>query len=126
MTRIALTLAVVLALAIPAVAPAGPGLNGSERAVIRKLNNVRARHGLPKLQPNRALGRAADRHSRDMLRRDFFDHSSSDGTPFDRRVRRFADVDLVGETLASLGKRHGGAATVVQMWLDSPPHQIGI
>ena len=123
MTRIALTLAVVLALAIPAVAPAGPGLNGSERAVIRKLNDVRARHGLPKLQPNRALGRAADRHSRDMLRSDFFDHSSSDGTPFDRRVRRHASARRVGETLAAIARRRGGAGKVVRMWMRSPPHR---
>ena len=37
-----------------------------------------------------------------MLARDFFDHASSDGTPFDARVRRYASAGLVGETLASL------------------------
>ena len=125
MTRIALTIAVALvpALALPSAATAGPRLSGSERALIRGLNDVRARHDLAPLQPSRALGRAADRHSRDMLRSDFFDHSSSDGTPFDRRVRRYANARRVGETLAALGRRRGGAGTVVRMWMNSPPHR---
>jgi uncharacterized protein YkwD len=125
MLRIAITLAAVLSTALTAApaASAGPGLDGFERALIAKLNDARAQNGLAPLRAHRGLSRAADTHSGDMLRADFFDHPSSDGTPFDRRVRRFADVDLVGETLASLGKRHGGAATVVQMWLDSPPHR---
>jgi uncharacterized protein YkwD len=123
MVRIALTLAVVLALAVPATATARPAMNGTERAVLRELNEVRASHGLARLRANRALGRAADGHSRDMLRSDFFDHSSSDGTTFDRRVRRHADARYVGETLAALGRRRGGAETVVRMWMDSPPHR---
>ena len=71
----------------------------------------------------RPLNRAADRHSQDMLRSDFFDHPSSDGTPFDRRVRRFYDARMVGETLASLPRRRGGAAVVVQMWMNSAVHR---
>jgi uncharacterized protein YkwD len=113
----------MLALAAQAAAAAGPGLNGTERAVIRELNDVRAQHGLPHLQPSRALGRAADQHSRDMLRSDFFDHASSDGTSFDRRVRRHADARRVGETIAALSRRHGGAGEVVRMWMESPPHR---
>src|SRR5258705_11038817 len=58
-----------------------------------------------------------------MLRSDFFDHPSSDGTPFDRRVRRFFDASMVGETLAALPQRRGGAAEVVRLWLDSGGHR---
>jgi uncharacterized protein YkwD len=123
MTRIALTLAIALVVALPAAATAGPGMNGTEREVVRRLNDVRARQGLPRLYASRALGRAADRHSRDMLRSDFFDHYSSDGTPFDRRVRRHAKARRVGETLAAIGRRRGGAGTVVRMWMRSPPHR---
>jgi uncharacterized protein YkwD len=125
MTRIVLTFAVALvpAVALPSAAAAGSRLSGSERKMIRLVNDVRLGHGLARLSVSRALGRAADRHSRDMLRRDFFDHDSSDGTPFDRRVRRYAPARRVGETLAALGQRRGGAATVVQMWMNSPPHR---
>jgi len=109
----------------PAAPPAGAGagLSRAERHVVRHVNDVRARHDLGRLRASRALSRAADRHTRDMLRRDFFDHTSSDGTPFDRRVRRYADARTVGETLAALGRRRGGAAAVVRMWMDSPPHR---
>jgi uncharacterized protein YkwD len=126
MTRTALTLAVVLATALtiaPAVS-ADPDLNGFERNVIDGINAARAQQGLGPLRAGRGLSRAADAHSHDMLRADFFDHPSSDGTPFDRRIRRYADAaNMVGETLASLAQRHGGSATVVQLWLESPGHR---
>ena len=113
MTRIALTSAVALvaALAVAPTATAGPRLTGFERQVIRGLNDARAQHGLPQ------------RHSRDMLRSDFFDHPSSDGTPFDRRVRRYQNARMVGETLAALPQRRGGADEVVRLWLDSAVHR---
>jgi uncharacterized protein YkwD len=125
MTRTAITLAAVLltALATAPAASAGAELNGFEREVIRGINDARAQNGLGPLRAHPGLNRAADAHSRDMLRADFFDHPSSDGTPFERRVRRFADSDFVGETLASLQQRHGGAATVVRLWLQSAPHR---
>jgi uncharacterized protein YkwD len=125
MLRIALTLAVALIplAALPAAVAAAPGLSGSERKLIRRINDVRAEYGLTRLRPSRALARAADRHSRDMLRRDFFAHNSSDGTPFDHRVRRYTDAQTLGETLAAISLRRGGAATVVRMWMESPPHR---
>jgi uncharacterized protein YkwD len=125
MTRIALIIAAALAalLALAPAATAGPRLNASEREVVQRLNDARAQHGLAALRPARGLNRAADRHSRDMIASDFFDHPSSDGTPFDRRVRRFAKASMVGETLASLPERRGGAATVIQIWMQSAAHR---
>ena len=118
-----LAAALVAALAFAPPARAAPGLNGFERQVIAQLNDARAQHGLAPLRAYRPLNRAADRHSRDMLRSDFFDHPSSDGTPFDRRVRRFANASVIGETLAALPQRRGGADMVVQLWLDSAVHR---
>jgi uncharacterized protein YkwD len=123
MTRTALTLAAVLTVMLAPAASAAPRLNASELEVIQRLNDVRTQNGLAALKPARGLNRAADRHSRDMLVRDFFDHPSSDGTPFDRRVRRYAKAGMVGETLASLPDRHGGAETVVRIWMDSAAHR---
>lgn len=125
MTRSAPLLLAVLAatLAGPAAAPAGAKINGAERAIVRQVNDVRSDHGLGRLRASPPLGRAADAHSRDMIANDFFDHTSSDGTPFDRRVRRYVQASSLGETLAMLGQRRGGAAMVVRMWMDSPPHR---
>jgi uncharacterized protein YkwD len=125
MNRIAFILAAVLAalLTIAPAAQAGPRLTALERQVIQRLNDQRAQQGLTPLRPARGLNRAADRHSRDMLVSDFFDHPSSDGTPFDTRVRRFAKAGIVGETLASLPNRSAGADAVVQIWMNSPAHR---
>ena len=130
MTRTAVpTLAVLAAAFTAAAGPAAPRaeadsrLTHAERTTIRLINDVRARNGLGRLRISAALCRAADAHSRDMLRRDFFDHASSDGTSFDRRIRRYTGARSVGETLAALGQRRGGAVTVVRMWMASAPHR---
>jgi uncharacterized protein YkwD len=115
--------ALVAAVTTTPAAWAGPRLNGFERQVIAQLNDARAQHGLPALRPYRGLNRAADTHSRDMLRSDFFDHPSSDGTPFERRVRRFTEAEMVGETLAALPQRAGGADAVIRLWLNSAAHR---
>ena len=87
------------------------------------LNDARAEHGLGPLRAARKLGRAADAHTREMIERDYFDHASADGTPFDSRVRRYAPVSLVGEAIAGTPTRADAAARVVQIWMDSPPHR---
>lgn len=122
-TAVILAGAVLALLAFPPLAAAGARLDAFERAVIREVNSARAQNGLGPLKASRPLSRAADVHTGDMIRRDFFDHTSSDGTSFDQRVRRYARVGLVGETLASVPAQSGAAARVVQMWLESPPHR---
>ena len=95
----------------------------AERAVVRELNEARAAQGLVRLDAHRALARAADAHTADMLRADFFAHESSNGTPFHRRVRRYHGARTVGENIAALSPRAGVAAEVVRMWMNSPPHR---
>jgi uncharacterized protein YkwD len=107
----------------PTVHAASARLTPTEKAVIRLMNQVRARHGLPALKTSRRLARAADGHSRDMLRHDFFAHESSDGTSFDRRVRAYGHASVVGENLAMLPGVRSAAHMVVQMWLDSAAHR---
>jgi uncharacterized protein YkwD len=104
-------------------ASGNPRLSRSEHKMIRVLNSVRSQHGLRRLRPSRALNLAADAHSGDMLARNFFAHDSSDGTPIDRRLRRYANARTVGENLAALGRRPGLEQTVVRMWMNSPPHR---
>jgi uncharacterized protein YkwD len=125
MKRNALLLtAVALALGgLPATANAYSGMSRAERHVVWRVNEVRARFGLAPLSASRGLARAAGQHSHDMIRRDFFDHSSSDGTPFDRRVHRYVGANLVGETIAAVSARRGAAALTVQLWMQSPPHR---
>jgi uncharacterized protein YkwD len=97
-------------------------LDRGERKVVRIVNRMRARHGLRRLRASRSLSRAATAHSRDMLRRDYLGHASSDGTSMGRRVRRYTRAHWVGETIAYFTGQVSARQTV-GMWMHSPPHQ---
>jgi uncharacterized protein YkwD len=124
----ALTLALGSLFAVPAAAPADAGANArldaTERAIVRAVNRQRAAHGLGRLDAGRRLARAADFHSWEMLAGNYFAHTSRNGGPFERRVRRFGSYRAVGETLAWVSRCGRGAARrVVRMWMDSSGHR---
>jgi uncharacterized protein YkwD len=106
------------------LAPAAQArMSRAERAVIKRVNRLRAEHGLRGLHRDRRLARAADSHSRDMLNADFFAHESSNGESPYNRIRRYRRVNLIGETLAYqpvIGNT--SPATIVRMWKESPGH----
>jgi uncharacterized protein YkwD len=121
-----LMLLVLGAFAASANASGGsPRLDPAERGVIRAINRQRASHGLGKVRASARLDRAADFHSREMLYGNYFAHPSLNGSPMERRVRRYAHSKRVGETLAMLGgrcRRHMGRR-VVSMWMNSGSHR---
>lgn len=145
LTALALTLAVavptVVASATTRIASAttGPGTkthtpdarsaaatwSKKERKVVRLTNRARGRAGCRPLTRNRRLHVAADRHSRDMARRDYFSHISRDGrTPGDRMAAAgFSPLSAAGENIA-MGQRT--AASVMRAWLNSGPHRATI
>lgn len=114
------TLTTLLVLSFAASAPAaqaaGPRLDNGERAVVRAINRARAAHGLRKLRAHHRLARAADVHSRSMLRSDFFSHGA-----FSQRVRGYVRFRRIGETIAM--RSRCSARGFVRMWLHSPPHR---
>ena len=114
------TLTMLLVLSFAAAAPAAqagsPRIDRGERTVIRAINRARAAHGLRKLRAGRRLARAADAHTRNMLRANFFSHGA-----FTQRVRRYVHYRSIGETIAMTSRC--SARTVVRMWLNSPPHR---
>src|SRR3954451_12502507 len=66
----------------------GPGNLGQiERATLCLINARRMSHRLAHLQSNRLLRLAALRHSREMVRNRYFDHTSPSGLTFDDRIR---------------------------------------
>jgi uncharacterized protein YkwD len=121
----ALLLALPL-LAHPARAEAdASALDRSERALLREVNRTRAAHGLRALHPNRRLQKSADYHCWDMLQANFFAHSSSNGTPFQTRVKRYTQKKRLGENLAYLPSQDArdAASQIVQMWMGSAGHR---
>jgi uncharacterized protein YkwD len=119
---------VMLATSGPAAAPASTTATSAfERSVIVEVNKVRRHHGLAPVKLNSRLSRAAEDHSRAMLRHGFFAHASRDGSAFWKRIERFYPSKpyrywAVGETLLwSSGEL--GASRAVRMWMNSPPHR---
>lgn len=105
------------------------GLGEAERATLCLLNAERRRHGLGKLRPDRALRRAALRHSEDMIERDFFEHENPDGLgPHERILRAGYEPDpagfSTGENLATGDP--GTPAAMVDGWMHSPGHRRNI
>ena len=88
----------------------------TEAAILRAMNDVRARYHLPRLHSNRALARAADAHSAAMLRSGRFSHGAMNA-----RLRRYTRSRAIGETLAWMRGCNG--REIVSMWLNSAPHR---
>jgi uncharacterized protein YkwD len=124
MRLLALTLLTTLALAAPARA-------GGTEATLRLLNDARAAHGLRPLRLDPQLARAARAHSRDMVKRRYFDHVSPSGTGLRTRVARtgwmrgrprWLIAEDIGWGTGSLAR----PAEMVAAWMASPPHRHNI
>jgi uncharacterized protein YkwD len=126
------TAALSVVFAVPAVAPAHAGASAPhqdrvERAVLKKVNAIRAGYGLQRLRTSGALMRSADEKSIEILRTNVLSHSSPDGTPMDQRVRRYVRARVVGETIAFVStKTRHQAHVIVDNWMASPSHRAAI
>jgi uncharacterized protein YkwD len=110
-----------MTLVVPASAQAK--MSRAERSVVKRINQLRASHGLGALRADNRLAKAADVHSRDMLHRQFFAHTSSNGTSTYNRVHRYRRSNLIGETLAYQPIRGDTSpSAIVRMWKESPGH----
>ncbi len=102
----------------------GPASGSMVAEVERLINADRARVGCPPLQWDGAAASAAQAHSDDMARRNYFSHTSPEGrTVVDRMRAQGADYRSLGENIA-MGQRN--AAEVVRGWLTSPGHRANI
>lgn len=123
----ALTLAGTSAARSDARATALSAQDEIERPVIELINEVRVQHGLRPLKVSAKLAQAAEGHAVSMGTEGYFDHSSSDGTSFWKRIARFFPQEgfrrwTVGENLLWASP----AVTpkqALQMWLGSPGHR---
>lgn len=120
-----------LALAAVAVALAGLAiLTGCGPEVQAELdtyvgiNAIRAKHGLPPLQPDKQLVDVARARSRDMATKNYFSHSPPDGCNF------VCIMDNTGVAHAWAGENIAwnnwewdqSSKRAVYMWENSPPH----
>lgn len=103
---------------------ASPGLRRDlEVRLLEMVNEERATQGLRPLLPDPEMAEVARAHSRDMLARGYFSHTSPDGkSPFDRMRQSNVRFLLAGENLAlapTLPLAHQGL-------MNSPGHRANI
>jgi uncharacterized protein YkwD len=101
------------------------------RATLCLLNEERTRRGLGRLRLNDRLSGAAERHSRDMVRRNYFSHDSLSGATFIDRIRRSGYLRSarswsVGENLAWGSGSRGTPEAILRAWMHSPGHRDNI
>jgi uncharacterized protein YkwD len=102
------------------------------RAAVCLLNRRRAARGMPRLRINRRLSRAARRHTRDMVRRGYFGHTSPRGVDMLSRIKRTGYLGggvrswTVGENIAWGQKHRGSPRSIVRAWMRSSGHRHNI
>jgi uncharacterized protein YkwD len=97
------------------------------KELVRAINHVRAAYGLDHVRGAPALRRIALSHSEDMLRREYFAHTSPTGSTLAYRVQRSGFVRgyswTAGETLAWGVGTQGSARATAVAWLKSSEHR---
>jgi uncharacterized protein YkwD len=118
--------ALFAALAAPGAMPrpvtrSSAALTSRDASLIVAINAVRTLHLLPTLHIDRRLTRAARSHSRDMLRRHYFDHGN-----FGARMNQFhVRGTLFAENLVWASGVMSANSAIAQ-WLASPPHRANL
>jgi uncharacterized protein YkwD len=108
--------------ASPAAA-SGPSRAELRAAVVKLTNQMRADKGCKPLRTSERLTKAAQRHANDMAAKNYFSHTSLNGTQWYERIRAAGYHDAAGENIAY------GFATprgVVKAWMKSPGHRRNI
>lgn len=110
--------------AAPAPKPADPPPSSSAEEVTALVNAERAKEGCSAVRSNSKLATAASRHSADMVSRDYFSHTSPDGSdPGDRITAAGYRWSTYGENIA---KGQSTPAAVMDSWMNSPGHRANI
>jgi uncharacterized protein YkwD len=108
-------------------APAAQAAATPQWQLICMINNTRAAHGLGRLYFADGLRNVAQTHSRDMLDRRYFSHTSPTGSTLYYRIAHSGFTRYgawwAGETLAWGTGSYATPYATLRMWLNSPTHR---
>jgi uncharacterized protein YkwD len=128
--RFFLSFALALLVLATAASPALAGGRVYRHRLLVVINEVRVEHGLAPLRSSRGLHRAAQRHSSDMVERDYCSHTSPTGSTLYRRIVNSGFTRIgswgAGENLAWGTGTYGTPRATVRMWLASPEHRANL
>jgi uncharacterized protein YkwD len=120
---------VVAFLVVGAVPALAFDRQANETTMLRLINKARTSRGLHAVRVVTTLDRAALRHSRDMLQRDYFAHSSLSGATVATRARASGySVSgctrwTVGEVIAWGTSYRGTPRAIFKAWMHSRSHR---
>ncbi|MBU0667905.1 CAP domain-containing protein [Patescibacteria group bacterium] len=102
-------------------------LKTMEWRMLRLLNKDRKRHGLAPVRMHDDLRLIARRHSRDMAKRDYFDHVNLRAkSPADRLKEARVSEVISGENLAKIGGYSNPTQFAEEGLMNSPGHRANI
>lgn len=107
-------------------------LKQKEKRALALHNRIRRNHNLKPFCVHPRLQRAARFHSKDMIRRDYFSHSTKGKYTFDRRLKRFGYTPkgyryyAIGENIAYGSGANAAPRKIVRAWMRSPGHRRNI
>jgi uncharacterized protein YkwD len=95
------------------------------------INKIRLQRGEPPLSDDASLQAAAQRHSDDMVARDYFGHTTPSGEAFDTRIVTAGYVPSgwsyeLGENIECGTLSMVTPAAAVNGWMNSPVHRANI
>ena len=110
-----------------ALEPAADNIKRVRAATLCLINAERAAKGLARLRSNRALRRAAVRHSRDMLFRRYFEHEGPQGPGLAARLKKVRYWPAsASENLGAAQGVLATPATIIDAWMHSTSHRSNI
>ncbi|MEV3933674.1 sigma-70 family RNA polymerase sigma factor [Streptomyces sp. NPDC053728] len=108
----------------PAPAPKSSSAPSVAEEVIALVNTERSKEGCSSVSGDSLLTKAASRHSADMVARDYFSHTSPDGTDPGARITAVGyRWSTYGENIA---KGQQTAEAVMDAWMNSDGHRANI
>lgn len=111
-----------------AASPCASGAKSTRATTLCLINAERAAHGVRPLRLDKRLGRAALRHSRDMVANSYFAHESRSGAGFSARIASTGWMNgrsrwNVGENLAWGSGALATPRAIVDAWMHSAGHR---
>lgn len=98
-----------------------------EAQVYQRINEIRQKQGLSQLRNNEKLAGVARNYSQQMAEKNFFSHTSPDGSTMVKRVKSARIFFLMlGENLFMCTNIPQPVPSAVQGWMSSPGHRKNI
>lgn len=115
--------ATALQVQVSTSADAATSLSARRTQLDALTDEAREKAGCKPLRISERLNTSAQRHANDMSRNGFLGHTSSDGTPWMKRIKA-AGYPYPGAENVARGRT--SAAEVMRSWLSSPAHKKNI